>query len=67
MIIKQPVWVSLESQRVCPLGRMRQLFIRCELSTLGLGPMHETQGTLEPQGSPASFRSLPIGNLWGER
>lgn len=42
MIIKQPVRVSFESQRICSLGRMKQFVIRREVGTIGPHLMHET-------------------------
>lgn len=38
MIIKQPVWVSFESWRICSLRRMNRLFIRRERVPLGYIP-----------------------------
>lgn len=55
MIIKQPVWVSFESQRICSLRSTEQLFISGTWASLGPQPMPETWGAPDAEGPPRFF------------
>lgn len=48
MIIKQPVWVSFESQRICSLGRMKELFTMRDRVPLGRVPCMKHEEAWKP-------------------
>lgn len=66
MIIKQPVRVSFESQRICSLGRMKQFVIRREVGTIGPHLMHETWETPGPWDHLVHPEVLLLENLLEE-